>query len=119
MPIYEYRCLACGHQFDQLQKVDDPALIDCPECAKPRLEKLVSAPSFQLKGTGWYVTDFRNNEKKSAKDASPESSDVKSTPSDTAKSSTENSAKEPSATKAKATNPGKIEKNEKKSTGKE
>ncbi len=66
MPIYEYQCAACGHQFDKLQKMSDSALIECPECGKPQLQKLVSAAGFHLKGTGWYVTDFRDNGKKPA-----------------------------------------------------
>jgi putative FmdB family regulatory protein len=60
MPIYEYECTACGHHLDVLQKVNDEALTDCPSCHKVALQKLVSATSFQLKGTGWYATDFRN-----------------------------------------------------------
>jgi len=59
MPIYEYRCGGCGHELEELQKVSDAALTDCPACNEPRLTKLVSAAGFQLKGTGWYQTDFR------------------------------------------------------------
>ena len=59
MPIYEYRCEACNHQFDALQKMSDEALKNCPNCAKPALIKLVSAPAFRLNGTGWYETDFK------------------------------------------------------------
>ena len=70
MPIYEYQCQVCGHRFDQLQKISDPNLTDCPECGKASLQRLISPAGFQLKGTGWYVTDFRNNDKpKSAKPA--------------------------------------------------
>ncbi len=60
MPIYEYQCQACGHSFDILQKISDAVLQECPECQQAKLQKLVSAPGFQLKGSGWYVTDFRN-----------------------------------------------------------
>jgi putative FmdB family regulatory protein len=60
MPIYEYQCTACGHTLEALQKMSEDALTLCPSCHKEALEKLVSATSFQLKGTGWYVTDFRN-----------------------------------------------------------
>jgi putative FmdB family regulatory protein len=60
MPIYEYQCKECGHTHEALQKMSDEALTDCPACHKSALEKLISATSFQLKGTGWYVTDFRN-----------------------------------------------------------
>jgi putative FmdB family regulatory protein len=61
MPIYEYRCSTCGYEKEYLQKVSDPRLTDCPECGKPTFEKLVSAAGFHLKGSGWYVTDFKNN----------------------------------------------------------
>jgi putative FmdB family regulatory protein len=60
MPIYEYACKACGHQFDVLQKVSDPVLTDCPACGQAELRKLVSAPVFRLKGSGWYETDFKS-----------------------------------------------------------
>jgi putative FmdB family regulatory protein len=60
MPIYEYQCQSCGHQLEKLQKMSDPLLTDCPECNKPELVKLVSAGGFQLKGSGWYQTDFKN-----------------------------------------------------------
>ena len=60
MPIYAYRCAACGHTKDVLRKMSDPPLADCPACGAPRFEKQVTAAGFQLKGSGWYVTDFRN-----------------------------------------------------------
>ena len=60
MPIYAYRCAACGHAKDVLRKLSDPPLADCPACGQPRFEKQVTAAGFQLKGSGWYVTDFRN-----------------------------------------------------------
>lgn len=64
MPIYAYRCAACGHAKDVLQKLSDAPLVDCPACGAPRLEKQVTAAGFQLKGSGWYVTDFRDGGKK-------------------------------------------------------
>jgi putative FmdB family regulatory protein len=60
MPIYEYRCSTCSFQKEYLQKVSDPRLTHCPECGKPTFEKMLSAAGFQLKGSGWYVTDFRD-----------------------------------------------------------
>ena len=63
MPIYEYRCTACGFQKEFLQKMSEPPLTDCPECGKGALTKLVSAAGFQLKGTGWYATDFKSGAK--------------------------------------------------------
>ncbi|MBU6143030.1 MAG: zinc ribbon domain-containing protein [Betaproteobacteria bacterium] len=66
MPIYPYRCENCGFQKDALQKLSDVPLRDCPECGQPRLVKQLTAAGFALKGTGWYVTDFRDSGKKSA-----------------------------------------------------
>lgn len=63
MPIYEYRCDECGHNFEKIQKISDAPLTDCQSCGKPSLQKLVSAAAFQLKGEGWYVTDFKNPKK--------------------------------------------------------
>ncbi|QYF94728.1 zinc ribbon domain-containing protein [Massilia sp. PAMC28688] len=59
MPIYAYRCDECGFAKDVLQKISDPVLTVCPSCAKPAFKKQVTAAGFQLKGTGWYATDFR------------------------------------------------------------
>jgi putative FmdB family regulatory protein len=59
MPIYAYRCEACGFAKDVLQKMSDPQLTVCPSCGKESFKKQVTAAGFQLKGSGWYVTDFR------------------------------------------------------------
>ena len=64
MPIYEYRCEACGGEQEIIQSVKAEPLTDCPDCGQPALKKLVSAAAFHLKGTGWYVTDFRDKDKK-------------------------------------------------------
>lgn len=77
MPIYEYQCAACGHSLDALQKISDPVLTECPACGKQSLEKQVSATSFQLKGTGWYATDFRNNSAKKQETTKPETTETK------------------------------------------
>ena len=66
MPIYEYRCNACGHQEEHLQKVSEAPLTVCPACGKPEYRKQLSAAGFQLKGTGWYATDFKGGGKKAA-----------------------------------------------------
>jgi putative FmdB family regulatory protein len=68
MPIYAYRCAACGHAKDVLQKLSDAPLADCPACGAPRFEKQVTAAGFQLKGSGWYATDFRNGQAAKADD---------------------------------------------------
>ncbi len=59
MPIYAYKCESCGAAKDVLQKISDPALSDCPACGQPTFRKQVTAAGFQLKGSGWYATDFR------------------------------------------------------------
>ncbi len=66
MPIYEYRCSACGHKLESLQKLTDAPLVTCPSCGKPTLTKLLSAAGFQLKGSGWYATDFKGSGSKPA-----------------------------------------------------
>ena len=69
MPIYEYRCSECGQDHEVLQKVSEPPLTDCPACGKPALQKQLSAAGFQLKGSGWYATDFKGSGKKPEKKA--------------------------------------------------
>jgi putative FmdB family regulatory protein len=71
MPIYEYLCAACGHQEDHLQKISEPALTKCPACGKKKYAKQLTAAGFQLKGSGWYATDFKSGGKK-AGEAKPE-----------------------------------------------
>ena len=68
MPIYEYECRECGHVFDALQKMSADPLSDCPDCGKPELRKLLSAPNFRLKGGGWYETDFKDKNKRNLAD---------------------------------------------------
>ncbi|MEN9773701.1 MAG: hypothetical protein RL322_771 [Pseudomonadota bacterium] len=63
MPIYAYRCPDCGFEKDQLQKISDPPLTECPSCGGQGFAKILTAPAFQLKGSGWYVTDFRDQGK--------------------------------------------------------
>lgn len=69
MPIYAYRCDVCGHAKDVLQKISDPVLSTCPACGAESFRKQVTAAGFQLKGSGWYVTDFRNGSQAPAKPA--------------------------------------------------
>jgi putative FmdB family regulatory protein len=87
MPIYEYRCGACGHELEALQKITDAPLQSCPACRADKLTKLVSAAGFQLKGSGWYATDFRNGSKPAAKSADtktePDGKAADSKPADT------------------------------------
>lgn len=69
MPIYEYRCESCSHQLEKLQKISDEKLVDCPQCEQPTLKRLVSAAAFRLKGSGWYETDFKKDNKRNLVDA--------------------------------------------------
>ncbi len=62
MPFYEYQCKQCGHQLEAMQKVNDAPLKKCPDCGKPTLQRLMSAPVFRLKGAGWYETDFKSDQ---------------------------------------------------------
>jgi len=99
MPIYEYRCSSCGNEHEALQKLSDPLLVTCPACHKDTLTKMLSAAGFQLKGSGWYVTDFRNGGKPDK--AVPAKTDAASgTPSDSTAAASD--AAKPADTKTKA-----------------
>lgn len=85
MPIYEYECEKCGHRFEKIQKFSDPPLETCDKCGGP-VHKMQSAPAFQFKGTGWYVTDYAksgktgtDDKKTDDKKAEPAKSDTSST----------------------------------------
>ncbi|MFN7571920.1 MAG: FmdB family zinc ribbon protein [Betaproteobacteria bacterium] len=75
MPIYAYKCDDCGTELEKLQKISDPPLTDCPGCGAPSLAKQLTAAGFQLKGSGWYATDFKGNgaAKKKDGEAKPDS----------------------------------------------
>ena len=90
MPLYEYKCEACGNRFEKIVKFSDPPLDTCPKCGG-RVEKLLSSPAFQFKGSGWYITDY-------AKKSSPDSSSAKSTGDNASSGSSE--AKSDAATKS-------------------
>ncbi|MCD6048386.1 MAG: Type antifreeze protein [Gammaproteobacteria bacterium] len=69
MPIYEYECKSCCHHFEVMQKISDEKLKVCPECHQESLNRLISASGFQLKGSGWYVTDFKDKPKKNVSES--------------------------------------------------
>lgn len=73
MPIYEYKCADCKHEFEKLQKISDELLKECPECGKPSLKKLMSAAGFRLKGSGWYETDFKSGQKRNVAESESKS----------------------------------------------
>src|SRR5271154_872990 len=72
MPIYEYKCSACGHQEDHLQKLSERPLTKCPACGKKKYTKQLTAAGFQLKGSGWYASDFKGGSGKKTDEAKPE-----------------------------------------------
>jgi putative FmdB family regulatory protein len=76
MPLYEYECAACGHQFEVIRKFSDPPEEKCPKCGGP-VHKLQSAPAFQFKGSGWYVTDYGKSGQSDKKAGSDSRSDSK------------------------------------------
>lgn len=104
MPIYEYECNACGHKLEAIQKFSDAPLTECPKCHKQSLNKLVSAAGFQLKGTGWYATDFRNKGKPPEKTEKTDKTDkTEKTDTTTSESSKGKDDKKSSSTTGDAT----------------
>lgn len=98
MPIYEYRCTACEHKLEAIQKFSDAPLVTCPVCAKDALTKLVSAAGFQLKGSGWYQTDFRGGGTKAPAKTDAPATDGKPADASAAKSDAKPEAKSDAAT---------------------
>lgn len=76
MPIYEYQCTKCGCRVEEMQKITDESLQTCPSCKGP-LRRLMSLTSFQLKGNGWYATDYKNKDKKAKKEAKADKGEEK------------------------------------------
>ena len=99
MPLYEYECEKCGHRFEKIQKFSDPPLDTCPKCGGA-LHKMQSAPAFQFKGTGWYVTDYAKSK--------PESKETKPTP-DAAKSDAKSDSKSDAAKTDTSSTPAKTD----------
>ena len=83
MPIYAYKCASCGFAQDEMLKVSDAPLTICPACGKPEYHKQVSAAGFQLKGSGWYVTDFKGGNKPAEKKDAPPAKTEPATTTDT------------------------------------
>ena len=108
MPIYEYRCQDCNHEFELMQKFSDPAVETCPSCAGT-VQKLISRSAFHLKGTGWYVTDYARNgtdEKKADKSATKSDPDSGSTPSAKPSESSATTSESASTTNGSASTTG-------------
>ncbi len=87
MPIYAYRCETCGFTKDVLQKLSDPVLQQCPSCHADTFKRQLTAPGFQLKGSGWYATDFKSKNTPTAKSETPETPEKSATSSETASTS--------------------------------
>jgi len=100
MPIYEYRCSSCGHELEAIQKFSDAPLVTCPSCNAATLVKQVSAAGFQLKGSGWYVTDFKGGSKTSKPESGKAPEGAKGT--DTPAASESKDTKGDSASAAKS-----------------
>jgi putative FmdB family regulatory protein len=92
MPIYAYKCESCGHAKDVLQKMADPVLTDCPACGAATFSKQVTAAGFQLKGSGWYVTDFRGGSSGGEKAPAPAVASDPAKPADAAPAKAETTA---------------------------
>ncbi len=105
MPIYEYQCEHCEHKMEAIQKISDAPLKDCPECNQETLRKLVSAAAFKLTGTGWYVTDFKDNKSKPRDDKKSSKNNNKSDTTTKGKESADSGKK----SEAKADKPAKKE----------
>jgi putative FmdB family regulatory protein len=101
MPLYEYRCESCQHQFEVIRKFSDAPLDVCPNCGAGPVVKLLSSPAFQFKGTGWYITDYARKDSAKADAAKSESAKTESAKSETSKSDT--TSKESSTTASPST----------------
>lgn len=101
MPIYEYQCESCAHQFETIQKVSEPVLTHCPECGDAALKKLVSAAAFRLKGSGWYETDFKSSKKKNVAERASDSGKSDGSAGESSKSESSKSESSSTATEAK------------------
>jgi putative FmdB family regulatory protein len=104
MPFYEYECAACGHHLEAMQKISDPVLRRCPACARQKLTRLISAPVFRLKGSGWYETDFKSGEERKRnlveqpdKDSEKKSDDATASADAKADKKSETTEKQPAA----------------------
>src|SRR5258708_33607578 len=104
MPIYEYRCESCGHQQEFLLKVSDAPLTVCTQCGKATFSKMVTAAGFQLKGSGWYATDFRNS------GAKPKAADTSSAPAGESKGEAKGESKGEAKGEAKSESKGESDK---------
>ncbi len=97
MPIYEYRCESCDHRLEKLQKMSEGDLVDCPECERPALKRLISAAAFRLKGSGWYETDFKKDNKRNLDESSHGSASSSGTSAESSSGSSSKNADKPAS----------------------
>lgn len=116
MPIYEYECKACGHIFDTIQSFSEEPLTNCPVCKEPELKKLISASAFHLKGSGWYVTDFKNPPAKKDNLEKTKTEDASSKPAETNKEVSQETKTKDTATAKPAGKASKTDKSDGKSS---
>lgn len=88
MPIYDFQCTSCGLKDELMRKISEPTTINCPQCSQETFAKMLSAPSFQLSGTGWYASDFKDKkdkktDKSTNKNTTPDKPEIKSTEAET------------------------------------
>jgi putative FmdB family regulatory protein len=110
MPMYEYECGACGHRFERIQKFSDPPVEECPSCGERKVQKLLSSPAIQFKGTGWYITDYAKKgsvgtdaSKESGKESGKESKESKESGKESKESSTKSTESTTSSTPTSGT----------------
>ena len=97
MPIYEYRCESCDHRLEKLQKMSEGDLVDCPECERPDLKRLVSAAALRLKVSGWYETDFKKDNKRNLAESSGKDSSASTTAGNSPAGDSKQAASKPAA----------------------
>ena len=113
MPLYQYECAACGHRFEQIRKFSDPPVETCPNCGEAKVQKLVSSPAIQFKGTGWYITDYAKkgsagtDTKSGAKESGDSKESGESKESATSKESKDSKESKPAAPAAGTTSTAK------------
>ena len=105
MPIYDYQCSRCGFKKEVMRKISEPSVTECPECHEQSFTKQLSAPSFQLTGSGWYATDFKNSGSKPAPTASKERAAGDATPDKAAEAKPSAESSDSKKTETAATKP--------------
>ena len=106
MPIYEYACTACGHEFEEWQKMSDAPVRTCPKCKKKKVERLISRTAFQLKGGGWYADLYSSSKPGEAKESKAETKSESSDSASTSGGSSGESAAKSSGDGGKSSSPG-------------